>query len=379
MIEEGYSSELNLAPYGTHPEDTRGRKNPIREDPYRNPFQRDRDRIIHSKAFRRLEYKTQVFVNHVGDHYRTRLTHSIEVSQIARTIARAVSANQDLVEAVALGHDLGHTPFGHSGEDTLDELLTDGFRHWEQGVRVVEEVEDQFAYKGHRGLNLTWEVREGIYKHTSWRQSLRKDVYPYLEPEKPPTIEGQIVAYADQIAFISHDIDDGLRSGLISGEGLSKLQIYEKLKDEGNKPWYRKIIPLLVSDIIEETRAELEKGNFDSVEDIRDRKDFVVKFSPEAIELKEELWDYLMENLYRSQNVMSLRKEGQKVVRKLYEKYMESPELLPESLGEMIEETESAKEDLIRDYIAGMTDRFAFQTYQELFPEGPTLDWNFKT
>lgn len=369
------SSEVSgeLASYATGSSDSKGRNYSISGDPYRTIFQRDRDRIIHSKAFRRLEYKTQVFVNHEGDHYRTRLTHSLEVSQIARTLARSLGLNADLVEAIALGHDLGHTPFGHSGEEALDGLLLDGFKHWEQGVRVVEEVEDQFLYKGYRGLNLSWEVREGILKHTSWREPLRQDKFIHLKPSTPPSLEGQVVATADQIAFISHDIDDGLRSSLISESDLENLKIYSVLKND-HKPWYRKVIPYLVEDVIKTTKNNLQKHNITHYQQPRQEVNFVVSFSPSVINLKQELWDFLASNFYKNPRVIKMRKEGTKIIRNLYNTFMNNPEELPDKLTRTIKEnlegTNKSQrriiEPYVRNYIAGMTDRYARKKHNRL-------------
>ena len=364
-----------LAPYGFEPSLSKGREYYIEPDRYRSAFQRDRDRIIHSKSFRRLEYKTQVFVNHEGDHYRTRLTHSLETSQIARTLARSLQLNSDLVEAIALGHDLGHTPFGHSGEDALNDILEDGFRHYEQGVRVVESVEEKYLYKGHRGLNLSWEVREGILKHTSWRERLRKDKFTHLEPETPPTLEAQVVALSDQIAFVSHDIDDGLRSNLITEEELKELLIYAKLRGS-EKPWYRKIIPFFVNDIVEQTRENISKAKLNSPQKARELDDFLVRFSEEVQNIKSELGQFLTDNLYYDPHVIKMREEGKKTIRGLYNIYFHQPEKLPpkiyqtfqEQIAESSRNRRSVLEDYIRDYIAGMTDRFAFQVYEELGP-----------
>jgi dGTPase len=284
----------DLAPYATRSAETRGRQYSIEPDPIRTAFQRDRDRIIHSKSFRRSEYKTQVFVNHEGDHYRTRLTHSLEVWQIGETIAKALRLNPDLTAAIALGHDLGHTPFGHSGEDTLNSLLPEGFRHYEHGVRVVEELEDSYAYLGQRGLNLTFEVREGILKHVVWKTKLSPEVFPHLEPAAMPTLEAQVINIADPSAFISHDLDDGLRAGIIDPDDLRRLRIYKVLSNgKSARPWTRGVIPYLVTDVIENTKRRISTLHLSSQEEVRKIPELIVDFSSKTKELRDELLAYL--------------------------------------------------------------------------------------
>ena len=373
----------DLAPYAMYSAATRGRSYLIEKDPIRPDFQRDRDRIIHSKAFRRLEYKTQVFVNHEGDHYRTRLTHSLEVWQIGETIAKALGLNPDLVGAIALGHDLGHTPFGHSGEDALDRLLPDGFRHYEQGVRVVEEQEDAYADVGQRGLNLTFEVREGILKHVIWKTALPPDRFPHLEPTVFPSLEAQVINIADPTAFISHDLDDGLRSGILSEEALRSLAIAKRLaRGAGGLPWYRRVIPFLVTDVIEASQGRLAALDLSSAEAVRSVPELLIDFSEEAKAEKEELADYLYEHFYEDYRVRRMRRQGIQIIEALHAAFMTDWHLLPsETTAPAREALHGAGHDhdalarvlepIVRDYIAGMTDRFAYRTYAELIGPPP--------
>ncbi len=375
--------DRDLAPYAVRSFRSRGRDHPVEPDELRTEFQRDRDRIIHSKAFRRLEYKTQVFLPHEGDHFRTRLTHSLEVAQIATTIARALGLNSDLVEAIALGHDLGHTPFGHSGEDALDELCPDGFRHYEQSVRVVEDLEENYLYLGYRGLNLTWEVREGILKHAVWKRPLAPDRFPHLEPQRPPTLEGQVINIADPVAFISHDLDDGLRAGILHEEDLRKLAIRRKLAGKGGRPWTKSVIPFLVHDVIATTRRRLAELGIKTPEDARRLPELVVTFSPEVWKLFRELHEFLFQKLYYDFRVLRMRQRGIETVRLLWRAFTSDPRLLPPDTAKLIEERTSSLPaelsqeervarsrrilwEVVRDYIAGMTDRYAFRTAAEL-------------
>ena len=276
----------NLAGYAMKSRDSRGRAFPDEEHPYRTAFQRDRDRIIHTTAFRRLEYKTQVFVNTEGDYYRTRLTHTIEVAQIARTMARALRCNEDLAEVIALAHDLGHTPFGHAGEQTLDELMRahGGFNHNTQTVRIIEELEERFPE--HRGLNLTWEVREGIIKHeTSYDKS---DAAAY-DSELQPTLEAQLVNFADEIAYTTADLDDGLRSEMLTPRELSGIILWNDTLSligfDGNfdemvrHRVIRHLVNALVSDVIEETLRQIEQRHIISVDDVRRQDGKIARYS----------------------------------------------------------------------------------------------------
>ena len=362
-----------LAPYAMLSTKSRGRERPIEVDPIRTAFQRDRDRIIHCKAFRRLEYKTQVFVNHEGDHYRTRLTHSLEVWQIGQTIATALGLNLNLVGAIALAHDLGHTPFGHSGEDALNSLLPEGFRHYEQGVRVVEELED--SYPNQPGLNLTFEVREGILKHIMWKIKLAPDCFSHLEPTVMPSLEAQVINMADPIAFISHDLDDGLRAGILDETDLRRLKIAERLSASGERPWPRLVIPLLVTDVIQATKKRLVDLSIGSAGDVREHPELIVDFSPTIKQEKEELSAYLNENFYDDYRVRRMRKQGIRIIEELYHVFMDDWRLLPATVT-AVHRDSLIKADgehqagilrpIVRDYIAGMTDRFAFKTYAQV-------------
>lgn len=302
---------------------TRGRKRKEEPCPVRTEYQRDRDRIIHSKAFRRLKHKTQVFIAPEGDHYRTRLTHTLEVAQISRTIARALRLNEDLTEAIALGHDLGHTPFGHSGEYALAEVVPDGFKHNEQSLRVVDILE------GSGGLNLTWEVRDGIACHTG--------------PEKPKTPEGNIICYSDRIAYINHDIDDALRAGVIREEQLPG----DCIKMLGDS--HSKRINTMVSDIISYSHVQ---GH--------------IAMSPKVQEATDKLREYLFKNVYIGSLAKLEEGKAQDLLKKLYFYYLENPDELPPAINP----TDSIARRVC-DYIAGMTDRFAIDCFTQLFvPEG---------
>ncbi|MEA3459202.1 MAG: deoxyguanosinetriphosphate triphosphohydrolase [Chloroflexota bacterium] len=362
-----------LAPYAMKSRDSRGRAYPEEEHPYRSAFQRDRDRILHTTAFRRLEYKTQVFVNYEGDYYRTRLTHTLEVAQIGRTIARALLANEDLVEAIALAHDLGHTPFGHSGEEALHELMADhsGFEHNRQSLRIVEKLEKR--YPNFRGLNLTWETREGISKHKT-----EYDMSPGFgyEPEKRATLEGQIVNAADEIAYNTHDLDDGLRAGLIAPQQLSGITLWEKVLDsvgvrggeftEMNRHRViRRLIGFEVTEVIGATSRRLEENKMRSVEELRSLPHDVVDFSEEMVEANRELKDFLLKNLYRHYRVVRMQAKAKRFISRLFQAYIEEPAQLPDSTRERLKEDDLYR--VVCDYIAGMTDRYALEEYTKLF------------
>lgn len=362
-----------LAPYGMRSGQSRGRVYPEEEAPYRTAFQRDRDRILHNTAFRRLEYKTQVFVIHEGDYYRTRLTHTLEVAQIGRTMARALGANEDLVEAVCLAHDLGHPAFGHAGEMTLDRLMADhdGFDHNRQSLRIVEKL--AVHYPEFRGLNLTWEVREGMVKHET-----EYDVADAtgFDPDKQCTLEGQLANPADEIAYTAHDLDDGLRAGLLRPEQLTGIAWWERLKE--SLGWdgcafndmlryrlTRRLIGLLVTDLIEATSQRLEACACASVEGVRNQSQKVVGLSPEAATMTRELKRFLYENLYRHPHVMRMQRKAERVITALFEAYISEPAQLPYEVQAKLEER--PLERVVCDYIAGMTDRYALQEYAKLF------------
>ena len=365
---------ISLAPYAAKSGQSRRRKYPEDEHPYRTAFQRDRDRIIHTTAFRRLEYKTQVFVNYEGDYYRTRLTHTIEVAQIARTIARALGVNEDLAEAISLAHDLGHTPFGHSGEEALHELMHDrgGFDHNRQSVRIVEELERR--YPDFRGLNLTWEVREGMIKHET---EYDKGSATGYEPEKAATLEAQIVNVADEIAYNSHDLDDGLRARILHPDMLLGMPLWEEALaqlDMGGASFdelarhrlIRKLIGREVTDVVHETSRLLAQHNVGSVEDVRALGFPIVQFSDELRAKNRILKDFLLKHFYRHYRMVRMSQKARRMIAELFSAYLSNPAQLPTSA------TEGACDsgDLpctICDYIAGMTDRFAVQEHQKMF------------
>lgn len=363
-----------LAPYASKSKLSRGRAYSESQHAYRTEFQRDRERIIHSRAFRRLEYKTQVFVNHEGDHYRTRLTHSIEVSQIARSIARALHLNEDLAESIALAHDLGHTPFGHAGERELNTLMSDagGFEHNRQSLRVVEKLEER--YNDFPGLNLTWETREGIIKHSSCFDHPAISDYA---PHEQPSLEAQIIDFADEIAYNNHDLDDGISSGLLEIDDVRELRIWKiaagALGGESAVPREKKflvsamiraIINLFVSDLITATRGAIDAMSIKTNDDVRNAKQRAVRLSSDIEQANCELKSFLKKNLYEHYRVVRMSIKAQKVVRDLFTIYYEHPNALSDSYCRRME-TDGLKQT-ISDYIAGMTDRYALEEHQKL-------------
>lgn len=378
MLTQNKIKELEdriLAPYAMKSAASRGRKYKEAEHPYRSCYQRDRDRIIHSAAFRRLEYKTQVFVNHEGDYYRTRLTHTIEVAQIARTISSSLNLNPDLTEAIALAHDLGHTAFGHSGEEALNELMRGhgGFNHNLQSLRVVDVLEEK--YLEFPGLNLSWEVREGIVKHSSAFDKAVK--IKELAPDENPVLETQVVDIADEIAYDNHDLDDGLTSGLIKEEDLKSLVIWNKINEtfskkyakvKGDKRKYlliRSLIDLQVTDLINQTQKSIDRFRLKSFEDAKKIKEKVVSFSPETAKLRAPMRKFLMEKLYRHYRVTRMSAKAKRFIQELFKLYLNDPKQLPETVQERLSENGTRRS--ICDYIAGMTDRCALDEYKKLF------------
>jgi dGTPase len=372
-----YSLERqDLATYAARSTESRGRKHPeeFRDD--RPAFERDRDRIIHCAAFRRLEYKTQVFVNHEGDYYRTRLTHSLEVAQIGKGIARRLRLNEELTEALALAHDLGHTPFGHTGEEVLNRLMEGhgGFEHNRQSFRVVDELEER--YPGFNGLNLSWEVREGILKHSSPYDRPTELMEEFL-PGVAPSIEAQIINFADEIAYNNHDIDDGLKSGIITQQQLNHVELWREVKenvierfpgiDEERKKHQTisSMIGLFIMDLTRTTEANIRNYNICSQGDLRRVNRELVSFSPELTRKNRELKLFLMENLYRHFKVERMRVKAERYLTQLFETYMKHPTLLPRKYQQKMEV--SGRERVICDYIAGMTDRFALDEFKRLF------------
>ncbi len=361
-----------LLPAATRLADSRGRKYAEPEHPFRNPFQRDRDRIIHSAAFRRLEYKTQVFVNGEGDHYRTRLTHTLEVAQIARSVARAICLNEDLAEAVALSHDLGHTPFGHAGEKVLDRLLAGqgGFNHNAQGLRVVDFLERRYA--AFEGLNLSFEVREGFVRHGGGKGAPAGGEFPESDA---PLLEVAVTVAADDIAYIAHDIDDGLYSGMVKPGELAdqtlwrratEVEGFEKLpaslkRTEG----VRRLINLLVTDLLAASKTNLGRLKLNSQAEVRRCREKVIGFSGEVDKHRRELKDFLFRNFYRHPNVMAVMEDAQAKLAALFEAYAAGTADLPPEYRSVAVREGPAR--AAADYVAGMTDRFASEEYRRRF------------
>jgi dGTPase len=360
-----------LAPYAAQASQSRGRRYPQAEHPLRTAFQRDRDRIVHSAAFRRLEYKTQVFVSYEQDHFRTRLTHSIEVAQISRTICRNLCLNEDLAAAVALAHDLGHTPFGHSGEEVLDVLLRPhgGFNHNRQSLRIVDYLEQR--YPDHPGLNLSYEVREGIARHeTTVVISL-----PEFTPGLQPTLEASLVDIADEIAYNAHDVDDGLASGLLDYDDLMRMDgfdvltrtVSDRLKslsgDQRRYALIRGIIDRTASDVMSETASRVQDEGIIDLEGVRRAKIRLVGYSDEVGRAVASLKAYLRENLYRHPQLQSLSQRAQRIITTLFSKYLADPTLLPPRFQQML--AKEPPEIVTADYVSGMTDRFAEKIYAQ--------------
>lgn len=362
-----------LAPYGIRSKDSKGREYPDVKPVYRTAFQRDRDRILHTTAFRRLEYKTQVFLNSEGDYYRTRLTHTLEVAQIGRTVARALGANEDLEEAICLAHDLGHSPFGHSGERILNQLMVDqgGFDHNKQSLRIVTKLEKRF--EEFPGLNLTWETREGIVKHETEYDISDADDY---DPDLRGHLEAQIANAADELAYSAHDLDDGLRSGLITTALLEDLAIWEilvksvgwkggDLSELDRKRIIRRMIGLEVKDLIETTDQRIEESGVASVEELQKMDHNVIGFSDEMQNNNRELKDFLFKNLYKNYRVIRMQVKAEGIISDLFTAYEKKPLMMPTHIQAGIEK--KGLQRSICDYIAGMTDRFAIDEHQKLF------------
>lgn len=375
-----------LAAYACHPEQSRGRLYPEPESFARSVFQRDRDRIIHSSAFRRLQYKTQVFVYHEGDHYRTRLTHSLEVAQIARSIARRLGLNEDLAEALSLAHDLGHTPFGHAGEEALNEVMSDfgGFRHNDQTLRVLTKLEHHYA--GFDGLNLTWETLEGIVKHNGPVSGpLPPILAEYagqhdLELGSWPSAEAQVAALADDIAYDNHDTDDGLRAGLFAILDLTQVPLLGAIFAEVDRLYpgvddsrliheaIRRLIDRMVGDVVEESQHRITATGAKGVADIRRHSTAVIAFSPAMRELERGLRRFLFERMYRHYRVNRMASKAHRIVQELFRLLLAEPQCLPtewqsQATGPGTRETAR----VVADYIAGMTDRFALDEHYKLF------------
>ena len=365
---------LTLADYAALAASSRGRVYPQPEHPLRTAYQRDRDRIVHSAAFRRMEYKTQVFIPHLTDHFRTRLTHTIEVAQISRTLARNLRLNEDLTEAIALVHDLGHTPFGHSGEDVLDELLADfgGFNHNRQTLRVVDLLEER--YHDHPGLNLTYEVREGIVKHET-RGGI---VGPEFHPEERPTLEAALVDKADELAYTAHDIDDGLNSGLITLDDISPVAIWDDVasplrklsgtdtaadNDRLRYELVRYLINLLATDLLETTSNRLTGMGISDHKSLRHATQPVCGYSEKVEPMMGEMTQLLRTRLYRHPRLVTMTDQAQRTIRRLFQLLTGNPQMMPARFLAML--NDHPIEIVAADYLAGMTDRFADRLAQQ--------------
>ena len=365
--------DKSLAPYGMRSKDSKGRAYLDNEPEYRTSFQRDRDRIIHTTAFRRLEHKTQVFITYEGDYYRTRLTHTLEVAQIGRTIARALGGNEDLIEAICLAHDLGHSAFGHAGEIVLARLMKEhgGFDHNKQSLRIVTELEQR--YPEYPGLNLTWEVREGMVKHESEYDI--SDASDY-DPSLRGNLETQIANVADELAYTTHDLDDGLRSGMLTPRMLEGISLWEILTDQikwrgpnmeevARHKLIRQLIGMEVTDLATTTDTRLKENGAQSPLDIQKLAYNVIGFSEEMSRRNRELKDFLYNKMYRHYRVVRMQVKAERTIEELFNAYRTEPATLPEQFQAFIEHR--GLERTICDYIAGMTDRYAIEEHQKLF------------
>jgi dGTPase len=371
-----------LAPYAVFEEHGKGRRYAEPSAPYRGEYQRDRDRIIHSTAFRRLVYKTQVFVNHEGDLYRTRLTHSLEVAQIARTVAQALRLNEPLVEAISLAHDLGHTPFGHAGQDALNTCMREfgGFEHNLQSLRVVDELEEKYA--GFSGLNLTFETREGILKHCSAKNAreLGEIGQRFLDRHQPG-LEAQIANIADAIAYNNHDVDDGFRAGLLSLDELRQQALFNEQYLDVQETYpqlvdrrliyeiIRRMINKVVTDLIDTTQQRIDTIAPGSIQDVREHKEPIVALSEEVFEMHTSLKRFLNTHLYQHNKVREMTDKAKTMVEVLFERYMTDPLQLPADFAARASakgDVASEKARVVADYVAGMTDRFAIAEYDRL-------------
>jgi len=369
--------DLCLAPYGMRSSQSRGRVYPDPEHDYRTAYQRDRDRIIHTTAFRRLEYKTQVFVYSEGDHYRNRLTHSIEVSQIGRTLARTLGGNEDLAEAICLAHDLGHPPFGHVGEATLNALMAEygGYDHQRQTYRILTQLERR--YPEHSGLNLTYEVREGVVKHDTDYDIVDASDY---QPEERGTLECQLSNLADEIAYNTSDLDDGLRSGILEPAAVAELGIARKALDSLGEPYtrnlrenelryrfVRRLVGIEVNDVISATEQNIKEAGIDSLHALRNRAHNVAGYSAEMQALNAELKHYLYDCFYRHYRVVRMAMKAERLLQDLFHAYLREPLQLPTDLRDRTLKPDEALPRIVCDYLAGMTDRYAIQEHKRLF------------
>ena len=375
----------DLARYAVRESESRGRRFREAAPSYRSEYQRDRDRIVHSGAFRRLEYKTQVFVNHEGDMFRTRLTHSVEVAQIGRSVARVLRLNEDLTEAIALAHDLGHTPFGHAGQDALNHCMEEfgGFEHNLQSLRVVDELEERYAEFD--GLNLTYETREGILKHCSARNAaVMGELGERFLRRQQPSLEAQLANMADEIAYNNHDVDDGLRAGLIDIEQLAEIALFRVQYEEVARVYprlaprrtihevIRRMINSQVTDLVDTSRAQIATAGVATLEDVRNQQEPIVGFSAEMAAWNLELKQFLRRRLYQHYRVRRMSAKADRIVKALFETFMEDIRVLPDAYQEKAANAESGegvagRARVVADYIAGMTDRYAISEYEKLF------------
>lgn len=373
------------ASYAAIWERSRGRRHSEASPNYRTEYQRDRDRIVHSAAFRRLEYKTQVFVNHEGDMFRTRLTHSVEVAQIARSISRILDLNEDLVEAIALAHDLGHTPFGHAGQDALNRCMGDfgGFEHNLQSLRVVDELEERYAEFS--GLNLTYESREGILKHCSpSRAHELGELGQRFINRQQPSLEAQLANVADEIAYNNHDMDDGMRAGLISLEQLCEMPLFAEQYEYVMAQYQslsqrraihevvRRMINCQVTDLIDTSRANIERASPADIDEVRQQSRPLIGFSDEMRAYNQELKRFLRKELYQHYRVRRMSTKADRIIRSLFEIFIDDPRLLPPEYSSKVLVMEkpdgmSGRARVVADYIAGMTDRYAIGEFERLF------------
>ena len=370
-----------LAPFAQKSGDSAGRTHPEPKHPFRTEYERDRQRVIHSKAFRRLEYKTQVFLNGTGDHLRTRLTHTIEVASISRTIARALSLNEDLAEAIALAHDLGHAPFGHSGEEMLDGLMRDhgGFEHNEQSLRIVEVIEQK--YPRFAGLNLSWEVREGLQKHRRFYDP--PDGKGTAERYGCPSLEAQIANLADEITYYSHDLDDGLDFHLITPEQLLQLEVWEysyndvlrhfrEVADSDlNAYTIRCIIDRQVQDVIATSSKRIEESGVASVEEVRQQSQPLIRYSDDLLSANRKLRRFLYQNLYYHPRVAGANSRACHMLKDVFEIYIAEPDRLGEATARRVDT--DGLHRTVCDYLAGMTDRYLIEEHRQLFPSGTDM------
>jgi dGTPase len=386
------ASGASLAPYAAHDAQSRGRRYPEPPPEERGEFQRDRDRIIHSNAFRRLTYKTQVFVNHEGDLYRTRVTHSMEVSQIGRTIARALGLNQDLTEAVCLAHDLGHTPFGHAGQDALNECMREygGFEHNLQSLRVVDELEERYAEFS--GLNLTFETREGVLKHCSLHNARQLgELGERFIKRQQPSLEAQLANLADEIAYNNHDVDDGLRAGMIDLVQLAEIPLFARELHEVRKAYpalaaerrqrrvthetVRRMINRVVLDVIGTSRRQIAAASPGSIDAVRSAGRPLIGMSDAVHAEHQVLKTFLRDHVYRHFRVLRMHSKSRRMLREMFEAFMGDLTLLPPEHREAAERMESAqgpsgRARAVADYIAGMTDRYALLEHRRLYDPG---------